>query len=332
MPEKQLIEKITTSGLIKKNDRIVIGLSGGPDSTALAILLNKLRNKNNLSLFLVHINYHLRGKDSDKDENFCRNMARKLELPFYLLPVNKNILENSNNSLQDTARELRLEFFLKIAQKHNVNKIALAHQADDQAETVLFNFLRGSGKQGLSGIPVKRPLTKKIVLVHPMLSISRKDILSFLKKEKITFRVDASNKKIIYMRNKIRLKLIPFLEKYYQPQLKNRLNNMSNILSLENDYLENLAGRIAKKIIIKKPKKNNNILEVSVNKLLKLHPAVQARVLQSCAREFTSGHNIDFNHIKAIQKILSGKNLKTNLPRKLIAKKIREKLLFYCNN
>lgn len=330
MSEKVLIEKIVNSGLIKHNDKIVIGLSGGPDSAALTFLLNKLKNKYNLSLFPAHINYHLRGNNSDKDEKFCKNFANKLELPFSLHSAGKNILKKSNSSIQDIARKIRLEYLVKIAQKYKANKIATAHQADDQAETVLMKFLRGSGKHGLSGISGDRLLTPKIQLIHPLLSISRQEILNFLRKGKISFREDNSNKKTVYMRNKIRLELIPFLEKNYQPQIKKHLNDMAKIWALENKYLENIAEKTAKKLVLRETA--GKFLSINGKKLSKIHPAVQARVIQLCARKFTSGYNINFSHTSAIQKILKHKKAKISLPQKLIVEKIDEKLLFYCNN
>ncbi|MFH1288515.1 MAG: tRNA lysidine(34) synthetase TilS [bacterium] len=330
MLEKRLIEKIVNSGLIKHSDKIVVGLSGGPDSIALIILLNKLKNKYNLSLFPAHINYHLRGSDSDKDEKFCKDLTNKLRLPFSLHSADKNTLKKSDNSIQNGARKIRLKYFTKIAQKYKANKIAMAHQADDQAETILMKFLRGSGKHGLSGISGNRPLTSEIQLIHPLLSISRKQILNFLKKEKVSFREDSSNKKTVYMRNKIRLKLIPFLEKNYQPQIKERLNDMAKIWALENEYLENISKKTAEKLILQET--TGKFLSINSKKLLKTHPVVQARILQFYSRKFTFGYNINFGHIAAIQKILRNKKAKINLPQKLIVEKIDEKLLFYCNN
>lgn len=323
MSEKTLIEKIVNSGLINRNDRVVIGLSGGPDSTALIFLLNKLKNKYNLSLFPAHINYHLRGKDSDKDEKFCKDLANKLGLPFSIYSANP-----ARN--QDIARKVRLEYLTKVAQKYKANKIALAHQADDQAETVLMKFLRGSGKQGLSGIAESRLLTPKIQLIRPLLSVSRKEIMDFLKREKIFFRQDSSNKKPVYTRNKIRLKLIPFLEKNYQPQIKKHLNAIAKICDSENEYLENISEKTAKKLILQEIVGKS--LSIDSKKLLKIHLAVQTRILQFYARKFTSGYNVNFDHILAIQKILRNKKAKISLPQKIIVEKFDEKLLFYCNN
>ncbi|MDD5772262.1 MAG: tRNA lysidine(34) synthetase TilS [bacterium] len=329
MSEKILLEKITTSGLIQKNDRIVIGLSGGPDSTALALLLDKLKNKYNLSLSLAHVNYHLRGKDSEKDEKFCKDLASKLELPLFLHSVKKNIF-NNKHSLQNTARKIRHEYFLRIAKKHKANKIALAHQADDQAETVLMNLLRGSGKQGLSGISGHRLFAPKIQLIHPLLPISRKDIINFLKNKNTCFREDSSNNKTLYTRNRIRLELIPFLEKKYQSRIKEHLNDLAKIWALENEYLENISEKNAKRFVLKNTA--DKILVVNAKKLIRSHPAIQARILQLYARNFTSGYNLNFDHIRAIQNILKNKRSKFNLPQKLTVEKIGDKLLFYCNN
>lgn len=322
MLEKKLIERIITSGLIKRNDKIVVGLSGGPDSTALIFLLNKLKHKYNLFLFPAHINYHLRGKDSDRDENFCENLANKLELPISIYPANP--VRNQN-----IARKIRLEYLTKIAQKYKANKIAMAHQADDQAETILMKFLRGSGKHGLSGITESRLLTPKIQLIRPLLSISRKEILDFLKRGEISFREDRSNKKSVYTRNKIRLKLIPFLEKNYQPQIRKHLNEIAKIWASENEYLENISEKTAQKLILQEIAGKS--ISINSKKLLKIHPAIQARILQFYARKFTDGYNINFNHISAIQKILGSKKAKISLPKRLIVEKLDEKLLFYYN-
>lgn len=235
-----MIEKVRKSiekyELLKRGDTVLVAVSGGPDSTALLLSLLKLKKEFSLSLAVVHVNYHLRGTDSNRDQLFVETLAKKYELPFYVKDIDGK-KEFKNGDLQEKARELRYSFFLKTAKEIKANKLALGHNKDDQVETVLMRFLRGSGTGGLSGIPVKRELAPGFTLVRPLLETKRKEIALFLKRNKIKARTDKSNLKDVYLRNKLRHKLLPLLKKEYNSKIEDSLFRMAGIFSLEDDFL-----------------------------------------------------------------------------------------------
>ncbi len=234
---RKTIEKY---GLLNKGDTVLAAVSGGPDSTALLLSLLKLKKEYGLKLAVAHINYHLRKADSDRDQSFVEALAKKYGLPFYLKNIDGK-KEFKTGSLQEKARELRYAFFLKLAGEIKANKLGVGHNKDDQVETVLMRFLRGSGAGGLSGMPVKRGLAEGCTLIRPLLEIKRKEIEGFLKKNKLKARKDKSNNEPVYLRNKLRLKLLPLLKKEYNSNIEDSLFRMSGIFSSENDFLNKEA-------------------------------------------------------------------------------------------
>lgn len=217
---KKFIEFIETEELIQKNDKILIAFSGGPDSVALARLLMEIKKEYTLELGLCHINHNLRGKESDEDEEFCKEFSRKFNLEFFSLKADIVAYGKNNKlGLEEAGREIRYEFLQKTAGNNVYNKIALAHNLDDNVETFLFRLMRGTGLEGLKGIPIKRDN-----IVRPLLFMKKVEILSYLEDIKQEFRIDSSNNENVYTRNKIRLDLIPYIEKEFNPRFKDNIN------------------------------------------------------------------------------------------------------------
>ncbi len=229
---KKIIEFIETEELIQKNDKLLIAFSGGPDSVALARLLMDIRKDYKLELGLCHINHNLRGKESDEDEEFCREFSKKHNLEFFSLKADIVAYGKNNKlGLEEAGREIRYEFLEKTAGNNFYNKIALAHNLDDNVETFLFRLMRGTGLEGLKGIPVKRDN-----IIRPLLFMKKAEILSYLEEIKQEFRIDSSNNENIYTRNKIRLELIPYIEKEFNPRFK---DNINSLIESVNDIKQN---------------------------------------------------------------------------------------------
>lgn len=267
---KKFGDFIKEEKLIEKNDKILIALSGGPDSVVLSKLLLEIKEKFSLTIGLCHINHCLRGEESDGDEKFCEEFGEKHELNFYSLKADIVKYSKENKvGLEEAGREIRYEFFYKIAEKNGYNKIALAHNLDDNVETFLFRLMRGTGLNGLKGIPVKRGK-----IIRPLLNSKKTEILDYLKEIKEKYRIDDSNNESIYTRNKIRLELIPFIEKEFNPKFKDNLNflidDLNNIKAdnTEFDGLDNFFGnsKNIQKEILYNLLKNNNV-EVSRGKI-----------------------------------------------------------------
>ncbi|MDO8240606.1 MAG: tRNA lysidine(34) synthetase TilS [Candidatus Moranbacteria bacterium] len=297
MQMKNLVKKIQDTAhqqnLWKKNSKIILGVSGGPDSICLLHVFLQLQKKYPLELIVAHVNYGLRGKDSEADEKFVRALAVKNNIAIEVLQVAKeNTLKVSENSL----REIRYNFFEKIRTEKKIDLIAVAHNSDDQVETFLMRILRGAGLQGLSAIKFSNGK-----IIRPLLGISRKEILEFLRNGNLTYRTDKTNAGSLFLRNKIRNKLIPQLEKNYNPSIRKTIFDATVSIAQDYDYINEVAKKVYQK--------NKDL---SVSKLLALHPAIQRRVLlQAIAEKKLDTQNIELSHIEEILKALKstkGKN------------------------
>jgi tRNA(Ile)-lysidine synthase len=227
--------------LISPGDKILVGVSGGADSIALLHVLHYFSKIQKYSLIVVHINHMARGKDSDADANFVESIAEKLKLPFYLKKIDVGIERlQLKTSFQDAARIIRYQFFEEILHTTGGNKVALGHSADDQAETILMNVIRGTGLKGLTGIPQVRGH-----IIRPFLETHRKDLEIYLEENDISFRDDSSNSEKKYLRNRIRHELIPHLETY-NPGIKKCLEEMSGIAREEDSLLSQMVMDIFK--------------------------------------------------------------------------------------
>jgi tRNA(Ile)-lysidine synthase len=234
---QRLQNAIQRSGLIRQGDRVGVAVSGGADSVALLLLLVALKKELGITLSVLHFNHKLRGPAADADEKFGAALARKYKLPFYSATAAvKFIAKNDKANLEATARRLRYAFLAQCASEHHLDRIAVAHTADDQAETVLAHILRGSGLTGLGGI---HPQVDKIV--RPLLSVSRADLRLCLKAHKQTWCEDATNRDTTKTRARIRKKLIRLLKKEFQPRIVEHLASLSNHARQDDALLDHFA-------------------------------------------------------------------------------------------
>jgi tRNA(Ile)-lysidine synthase len=253
-----------------KRKKLIVAVSGGADSTALLHLLLDAGFRN---LIVAHFNHHLRGKASIGDATFVEKLAENLNLPSEIGEGDvPKLATKRKSSLETAAREARYAFLSQVAKKHKTRAVVLAHHANDQVETCLFNFLRGSGIAGLSGM---KPRTTRMVegleleLLRPLLLIPKADLLTYLKGGKIRFREDATNAVAEASRNKLRLKVLPLIEGLLGPSFKGSIVRNALLLADEEDLLSSLSAPIG--IREKLP----------VTLLRELHPALRRRVLHA---------------------------------------------------
>jgi len=305
--------------LIRKNDKIVVGVSGGPDSVALTFLLNSLRKELKLTLHIAHLDHRLR-KNSYRDRIFVEKLAKQLKIPITPAEINTRQLAR-RGSLEEIARNARLGFLFKVAKDIKADKIALGHNLDDQAETVLMRILRGAGLYGLSGILPKRKIAG-YEIIRPLIEIKRKDIEAYLKRKKIKPRIDKSNSEDIYFRNKIRNRLLPLLEKGYNENIKEILSNTAQSLGYDYDYLMRVALRITK----------GTKHKLNLNRFTKLHTALQRLILRlSIARIKGDMRRLTFQHIREIEDLILNRpvNSIVDLPKGVSVVKKKQYLSFY---
>jgi len=251
-------QHITQNLSFLKDKKLLIAISGGIDSIVLTHIFKTLK----FDISLAHCNFMLRGKESNKDELFVTELGNKLMIPTYTIPFNTNqYAKEKGISTQMAARELRYNFFQEICTKNNIDFILTAHQKDDVIETVLINLTRGTGLDGLMGIP---EINGNIV--RPLLSFSRNEILVYATRNKLQWREDSSNSSIKYVRNKIRHKVVPFL-KELNPSLLETFNNTLENLRGSQQIIEDCIQDVKEKTITKV----NNDLHFDISQLKKLN-------------------------------------------------------------
>ncbi len=315
---KKIKKNISANSLINEKDRILVGLSGGPDSI---FLLYILHNYFNNQLIIAHINHKLRGVDSDLDEKFVRTISQKLKIPLYVIREDIRKLSNENKkSIEEVGREVRFSFFDKTLKVENFNKIALGHNLDDNVETILINFIKGSGTKGLIGIPEKRDN-----IIHPIINIKKEEILKFLEENKIEYRVDKTNFEIDFLRNKVRNYLLPIIEKEFNKNFKEKILSLSNILKVEDRFLDNLVENIKNDLI----EFEDDFIKIDNKKFQKLDLSLKRRLIRKAIDYF----NRDLREypLEHIDKVISLENKKTGkeieLPFNLIAVKDKNKII-----
>jgi tRNA(Ile)-lysidine synthase len=221
----QLLDTLESQALVRAGERVGVAVSGGADSVALLLLLMELREKQGIVLSVVHFNHRLRGKASNADEKFVAALARKLGLAYYGDSADVAVMaKREKSNLEDAARRARYAFFERLIGEGRVNYVAVAHTADDQAETVLAHILRGTGLAGLGGI---HPLAGHVI--RPLLAVRREELRAHLKSRKQTWREDVTNLDTTRMRARIRKKLLPLLEKQFQPGVVNHLTTLAEL-------------------------------------------------------------------------------------------------------
>jgi len=221
----------------KKNHTMILGLSGGPDSIFALQMLRKFSAKTGSKIIIAHINHQLRGKESDKDEEFIKKQCQDLEV--FVKKADIKAL-SKNMGLEETGRKVRYDFFKKLAKKHKAKYVITAHHADDNLETIILNFSRGATLKGLSGMEETSYFSSTTQLFRPLLSIPKTQILDYLKTKDIPYRIDKSNKDTDFTRNHVRHKIIPELKKINPNINKTIAKNASSLREIQKQ-LENQA-------------------------------------------------------------------------------------------
>ncbi len=310
-------------------DKVLVAVSGGADSLALLHILNNFKKKQHLALHVAHLNHMLRPREADKDEDFVRNLAGKLSIPAIIKRVDvAGYAKKKKLSIEEAARWLRYEFLLNSAREISASKIALGHNRDDQSETVLMRFLRGSGISGLRGIPATRKL-KHCLIVRPLIDVGRPQILQFLKQKKYTFRTDSSNLSDAYSRNRIRNRLLPLLEKEFNPNIRDSLVRFAENIRADFNFLE-LQGKAAFDSVAKPS--NAEEVKLDSKKLLLLHEALQKLVVRLAIEALLGNvRGIDYRHWKELEDLLVSRpeGSVVDLPGGLCAVKKSREIIFY---
>ena len=278
MIKDKVLETIKKYNLINEGDKIVIGVSGGPDSICLLHILHALKETLKIELCVAHVNHMIR-EVADSETEYVKETCKKLGIECFVKKVDiLKLAKEQKKGTEEAGRAIRYEFFDEVLEKTNSNKIATAHNSNDKAETVILNILRGSGLSGLKGIEVFRDEK----YIRPIIEIDREEIEKYCEENKLEPKIDESNSENIYSRNKVRNEMIPYIKKEFNQNIIKTINRLSEVATEENEYMQKITkqeydkiSKIENDIIILDLKKFNN-LELVIKRRLILYTIYQA--------------------------------------------------------
>lgn len=300
--KNKVLETIKKYNLIENGDKLVLGVSGGPDSISMLNILNEIRKddkvKLNYEIVVVHINHMIR-KEAVDDELYVKEYCDKRNIDFYSKSIDVKKLANTNKiGTEEAGRNVRYEFFNEILEKTTSNKIAIAHNKNDNAETMIMNIMRGSGISGLKGIEPKRG-----IYIRPLIECEREEIEKYCEKNKLNPRIDKTNFENEYTRNKIRNIVIPYIKKEFNPNLINTLKRLSDLVKEEEVYIEKQVLDIYNNIVIEQ-KENEIILDLK--KFNVQEKVIKSRlILYTITRILGTSQGMEKIHIEDIIKLCS---------------------------
>ena len=301
----QVQTNIVRKRLARKGETLLVGVSGGSDSIALLHVLSGLQHALAFQLRAVHFNHQLR-TDCRQDEELVQRFCHSLNVPCRIVRLTVKRTKNQS-SVEDAARQSRLRHLKRISKKHGAERVALAHHRDDCAETVLMHILRGTGLQGLKGIP---PQTRfnALTIIRPFYNVPKADILRYLRTNKIQHREDYTNREDCYLRNTVRRKLIPFIERHYQPNIKELLFQLANISADDYACLAAYGQKQFRRVLI--PGSSAGTVKIHLQRLVKLHPSLQ-RIIFRLAYEKLQGDltRLTLKHVQEIEDLVENRKL-----------------------
>ena len=300
--------------MIHSGETVVVGCSGGVDSLALLVALHELRHSLDCQLHIAHLNHQLR-RDSASDAEFVKQLADRLRLPSTINKVDMpSLIKQRRQSIEAVARKARYDFFESVSERIGATKVALGHQRGDQAETVLMNLLRGAALTGLKGIlPIRNGK-----FIRPLLGFSRREIEEFVAEQNVQPREDSTNWDLNFLRNRIRLELLPHLERDYNRNIQNTLAQNAELLRTESDYLEDAAHKAFDECLAEPMTCNAVVLDRSM--FLRQHPAMRRRILRLAIGQIQGDMTeVSFNHSESMLQLSESQapSRQLNLPNNL---------------
>ena len=317
---KKTIEKFS---MLKKGDHVVVAVSGGADSVALLSILNSLKDELGIAVSAAHMDHMIRGDESKKEMDFVQSLAAGMGVECVAEARDVSVVKNDDNlSLQEAAREVRYEFLRETLNKVNADKVAIGHHGDDQVETALMWFIRGSSLKGLSGMPPVR----EGLFIRPLIETTRKEIEQYLKENSIEYINDTSINEPQYLRNDIRHNLLPLLRKEYNPQIDDAILRMTNLLRQDDEFLYGQAKQAVDGCIIK----SDDDLCVSIEKIKEYPAALHGRmIMDTVSRIKGDTRGITFKHVDSLRACISeGPSKLVQLPQGLCVWREYDKLIF----
>jgi tRNA(Ile)-lysidine synthase len=269
-------------------DRVLVAVSGGPDSIALLHIMCAIKDIFNLEIAAAHLEHGLRGDSSVRDMDFVKKAADKLEVEFYSKCVKVADEKAGDESLEEAARRVRYRFLMDVLQKKGFNKVATGHTFDDNIETIIYRLITGTGSSGFTGI-----LPQNQCVIHPLLGCSKEEILHFLNRKGYKYRIDETNSDTRIPRNKIRHEVVPLLSDINM-KFKQHIMNLSVILRGENEILEEITKNHLESLIIEESK---NKVSIDYKRFFPLNRAIKRRIVLALIRKLTGQDNYQFLNV-----------------------------------
>lgn len=307
MLEQKIKNTIKKYDLIKNGDNIVVGVSGGPDSMTLLNVLLNIKEELNFNIVVAHINHMIR-EEAEEETKYVEDFCKKKNIQCFVRKEKvEEIAKNNKIGTEEAGRTVRYAFFDEVLEKVKANKVATAHNANDNAETVLMNIIRGSGTSGLKGIePIRNNK-----YIRPLIECTRAEIEQYCEEEKLQPKLDKTNKENVYTRNKVRNLLIPYIEENFNPNIITSINRLSELATQENNFIEKEVIRSYKEVLIKQTLGNKGIEEknsviLDLKKFNKLDLVIKNRLmLYTIGRVLGTSQNIEKVHIEDLVKLCS---------------------------
>ena len=306
--------------LLNKGDYILVGLSGGADSVCLFHILNEIKDEYNLTIECAHINHLLRGESADGDMEFVSDLCKAQNIKLHILKKDAAEFAQKNKlSIEESGRIIRYNFFEKIISKNKNGKIATAHTKNDNAETVLFNLIKGNMPLGIK--------TKRDNIIRPLINVEKSEIIEYLNENKFEYRTDETNFSTDFVRNKIRIDLIPKIKEEFNQNFTNTVYNVSDILEIENNFMDAEVNKSFEKCTCR-----NDKIIADIDFLAQLHPAILRRLIKKIFYRLSS-ETIFYTNIIDIENLIkkSHTGKKLTLPDNIIAEISYNELTFYRN-
>lgn len=325
--ENKVIETIKKYNLIEKGDRLVLGVSGGPDSIAMLNILYNIKIDKNVDLdfniVVVHINHMIR-QEAIEDEKFVKSFCEKKNIEFFSKSIDVKKLAYTNKiGIEEAGRKARYDFFEEILEQTNSNKIAIAHNKNDKVETIIMNVMRGSGISGLKGIEEKRGK-----YIRPLIECDRNEIEKYCKDKNLHPRIDKTNFDNEYTRNKIRNIVIPYIKNEFNPNIINTLDRLSTLVKEEEEYIEKQVKETYKNLMIEENKKH---IILDLKKFNKEEKVIKSRlVLYTITRLFNTSKGIEKIHVEDIIKLCNNNiGNKYLVPNKKLKVLVKEHKIYF---
>ena len=321
--KNKVIETIKKYNLIKPQDKIVLGVSGGPDSISMLNILNEIKDEYKFDIYVAHINHMIREEAID-DEKYVQEYCEKNNIQCFVKRIDVQQIANTEKiGTEEAGRKVRYEFFEEVLQKVGANKIAIAHNKNDKIETIIMKLLRGSGVSGLKGIEPIRDNK----YIRPLIECERKEIEEYCEKEKLNPRIDKTNFENDYTRNKIRNIVIPYIKEEFNPNIIETIDRLSQVATEESNYIEQQTQKIYEKLLVEKTQEQ---IILKLKEFNEQEKVIKSRIILLATKQLMGcSQGIEKIHIEDIIKLCNNNiGNKFLTPNKNIKFLVKDKKLY----